>query len=60
MKVKIKKLHPNAVIPIYAKEGDAALDLVATTAKLDSFRNVIYGTGLSIEIPEGYVGLLLG
>lgn len=58
MKVKIKKLHPNAVIPVYAKEGDAALDLVATTANLDSFRNVTYGTGLSIEIPEGHVGLL--
>tara|TARA_R100000152_G_C6772403_1_gene199282 strand:- start:1135 stop:1569 length:435 start_codon:yes stop_codon:yes gene_type:complete len=58
MQVKIKKLHPNAVIPKYAKDGDAALDLVATTMDLDNFRNVTYGTGLSVEIPDGYVGLL--
>ena len=31
MKLKIKKLHPNAVIPQYAKAGDAGLDLVATS-----------------------------
>ncbi len=30
MKVKIKKLKPNAVIPSYAKIGDAGMDLVAT------------------------------
>jgi len=29
MKVKVKRLHPKAVIPKYAKEGDAGLDLVA-------------------------------
>jgi dUTPase len=28
MKIKIKKLHPNAVIPKYAKESDAGMDLV--------------------------------
>tara|TARA_Y100001963_G_C6739368_1_gene428110 strand:+ start:1088 stop:1522 length:435 start_codon:yes stop_codon:yes gene_type:complete len=58
MKVKIKKLHPNAVIPAYSKQGDAALDLTAVTMKYDDFRNIVYGTGLSMEIPEGYVGLL--
>ena len=58
MEVKIKKLHHNAVIPSYAKNGDAALDLVAISAKRDPFKNIVYGTGLSIEIPEGYVGLL--
>ena len=30
MKVKIKKLHKDAVIPKYAKDGDAGLDLTAT------------------------------
>lgn len=34
LKVKVKKLHPNAVIPRYAKPGDAGLDLVATEATL--------------------------
>lgn len=58
MKLKIKKLHPNAVIPQYAKPGDAGLDLVATSLTLDENNNLVYGTGLAIEIPTGYVGLL--
>jgi dUTP pyrophosphatase len=57
MKVKIKKLHPHAVIPQYANFGDAGLDLTATSMSLDDL-NLIYGTGLAIEIPQGYVGLL--
>ena len=59
MKVKIKKLHPNAVIPKYAKEGDAGLDLVATSVYEDSDDRITYGTGVAIEIPEGYLGLLM-
>lgn len=59
MKVKIKKLHPNAVIPKYAKEGDAGLDLVATEVYEDSDDRITYGTGVAIEIPEGYLGLLM-
>ena len=58
MKLKIKKLHPNAVIPQYAKPGDAGLDLVATSLILDENNNLVYGTGLAIEIPTGYVGLI--
>lgn len=58
MKVKIKKLHPNAVIPSYAKHGDAGMDLTATKKKYDAKGNIVYGTDLAIEIPEGYVGLL--
>ena len=33
MQVKIKKLSPEAVIPQYAKDGDAGMDLVATSIK---------------------------
>lgn len=58
MKVKIKKLAENAVIPAYSKDGDAGMDLTATTMHDDSFGNVVYGTGLSFEIPKGFVGLL--
>jgi dUTP pyrophosphatase len=58
MKVKIKKLHPDAIIPQYAKPGDAGMDLTATSKKYDSDGNVMYGTGLAFEIPQGYVGLL--
>lgn len=62
MKVLIKKLHPDAVIPKYAKPGDAGMDLVATSMELevnDAGRKLlVYGTGLAVEIPEGYVGLV--
>ena len=58
MKVKIKKLHPDAVIPAYAKAGDAGMDLTAISMKVDEYGNICYGTGLAFEIPEGYVGLV--
>ena len=57
MKIKIKKLHPSAIIPSYAKAGDAGLDLTITGIKDESFQ-VTYGFGIALEIPEGYVGLV--
>lgn len=58
MKVKIKKLHPNAVVPSYSKEGDAGLDLTATVQYSNTSFQATYGTGLAIEIPKGFVGLV--
>lgn len=58
IKVKVKKLAENAVIPSYAKPGDAGLDLTATSMDLDKQGNIIFGTGIAMEIPEGYVGLI--
>ena len=58
LKVKIKKLNENAVIPTYAKDGDAGMDLVATSKSFDEDANIVYGTGLAFEIPKGFVGLL--
>lgn len=59
LKVKFKKLVKHAFTPEYAKSGDAGLDLIA----IDCYKNhdyefVEYGTGLAVEIPEGYVGLI--
>ncbi len=57
MKLKVKKLHKDAVLPNYAKRGDAAMDLVAVEmAKTDKY--IEYDTGIALEIPNGYVGLL--
>jgi dUTP pyrophosphatase len=58
MDVRIKKLHKDAVIPVYAKPGDAGLDLVATEKLTETAKQVSYGTGISVEIPYGYVGLV--
>lgn len=57
MKVKIKKIHTNAIIPTYAKLGDAGLDLTAISCE-PCLDYIEYKTGLEIEIPEGYVGLI--
>lgn len=57
MKLKIKRLVESAVLPSYAKQGDACFDLTATSATL-SGKYLEYGTGLAVEIPQGYVGLI--
>ena len=66
MKVKFKKLHEEAILPSYAKSGDAGLDLTTVSDGTTSnsgdekaqWYYIEYKTGLSAEIPEGYVGLL--
>lgn len=58
LNVKIKKIHPNAIIPSYAKDGDAGLDLTATEIISETPFQISYGTGISLEIPKGYVGLV--
>jgi len=56
MKIKVKKLHPNAVIPVYSSEGAACFDLYAATVDsgVDSY-HVVVGTGLAFEIPSGWM-----
>jgi dUTP pyrophosphatase len=58
MEVRIKKLSENAVIPTYAKDGDAGMDLVATKIISNTTFDVSYGTDLAMEIPNGFVGLV--
>jgi dUTP pyrophosphatase len=57
VKIKIKKLHPDAVIPFYAKDGDAGMDITAIDVVADE-GTITYKTGLAIEIPRWHVGLL--
>ena len=57
MILKIKKLSEDAVMPYYARYGDAGLDLTATYMK-NCPEFVEYGTYLAFEIEEGHVGLL--
>lgn len=59
MIVNFKKLHEDAVLPSYAKPGDAGLDITAISDYiLDDHGNMVYSTGLSVEIPGDHVGLL--
>lgn len=56
MKVFFKKLHPDAVEPKQAKKGDAGFDMTATWVKRINLFKYQYGTGIAMEIPEGYEG----
>jgi dUTP pyrophosphatase len=58
MKVKIKKISSDAVIPTYAKNGDAGMDIIATSIINEETFQITYGTGISMEIPNGFVGLI--
>jgi len=58
MKIKIKKTHPNAILPKYAKDGDACMDLFCVDTEIDQYGNTVCNTGVAIEIPKDYVGLI--
>lgn len=58
LKVKVKKLDTNAVIPTYSKDGDAGMDLTITREIENTSFSVSYGFGIAMEIPKGYVGLV--
>lgn len=61
MKVNIKKLKENAVIPTYGSEYAAGADLYACLEQdvaIESGETALIGTGLAVEIPEGYAGLV--
>jgi dUTP pyrophosphatase len=68
MKIKIKKLHPNATTPKYATAGAACFDLHASDVNgkfevgsiIDHNQPVICGNGLSFEIPKDHVMLVFG
>lgn len=56
MQVKVKRLHPDAIIPQYATNGAACFDLHALDdATVGDGLPVVIRTGLSFEVPEGHV-----
>ena len=59
LKVRFKKLVENAVIPTYKTVGAAGMDLTATSTEFIDYGNQLKAyTGIAVEIPKGYVGLL--
>ena len=58
MQVKIKKVNSLAQIPSYAKDGDAGMDLIATSIISETDTQITYGLGVALEIPKGFVGLV--
>lgn len=57
IEIKVKKIHPDAIIPTYACEGDAGMDITAVSREIND-NYIEYKTGLSFEIPKGYVCLI--
>lgn len=62
MEINVKKLNDKAILPIKSHESDACFDLtcssITTEIGEDGQLIIDYHSGISIEIPEGYVGLL--
>ena len=59
MLLKIKKLHTDAKMPSYAHHDDAGFDLFSLeNCKVKVGERVAVPTGIAMEIPEGFVGLI--
>lgn len=53
--MKVKRLHEDAVIPTYAKEGDSGFDLCTVEdAIIEPGETKLIKTGLAFDIPKGY------
>ena len=60
-KVNIKRLNENAVVPTYGSEFSAGADLYACAdapVTVEAGKTVLVHTGIAMEIPVGYVGLV--
>ena len=61
VKIKIKKLKANAVVPRYAHPGDAAMDLFSTEdCVVPIGKRKLVSSGISMELPEGYFASIRG
>ncbi len=60
IEIKVKKIHPDSIIPKYAHPGDAGMDLfsIEDNYTLKPLERKVFGTGLQFELPEGYVCLI--
>lgn len=53
--IKIKRLHPDAVLPKKAHEGDAGFDLVAVEdVIIEPGETALVPTGIAVEMPDGF------
>ena len=57
IKIQIKKLHPNAIIPKYQSDGASGCDvhaLLESPLTIAPQQTVLIPTGLSVAIPYGF------
>lgn len=58
MELKITKLYPNAILPSFAHEGDAGMDLYVHRVIEETANQITYGLGIAVKIPDNYAGLI--
>lgn len=57
--VRVRLLDPGMPLPSYAHPGDAGADLaIAHDVVIAPGERALVGTGIAVEIPEGWVGLV--
>ena len=60
MRLAVKRLHEQALLPTRAHDADAGLDLYAAeAATLEPGARASVGTGIAVEIPTRHAGLVL-
>ncbi|MGZ5487282.1 MAG: dUTP diphosphatase [Candidatus Aminicenantales bacterium] len=59
MKLKVKRIHPEAKLPVYGHPGDAGLDLFSVVDR-DLAPGEVFAvpTGIQMAVPAGHVGLV--
>ena len=59
IELKVKKIHPDAQVPVYGSEEAAGLDLFSNESyELKVGETYVFKTGIQMEIPKGYAGLM--
>ncbi len=59
MQIKIKKLHPDAILPHYIHEGDAGLNVYTLEeGVIGPGQRWLFPLGFAMEFPSGYVALM--
>jgi dUTP pyrophosphatase len=59
VRLEVRRLRPEAILPAYAHPGDAGLDLAAVEPiRLWPGERVAVPTGLAVAVPDGWVGLV--
>lgn len=57
--IAIRQIDPDLPLPAYAHPGDAGADLYAATdVEIEPGHRAVVPTGIAIELPDGYVGLV--
>ena len=59
IEIKVKKIHPDAILPKYAHEGDAGMDLFSLEDyELKPGERKLFPVGFALEFPNGLAAIV--